>query len=90
MNKIFDDKISISRPFSRIQQRKSSSGDWLDGEVVTPNGIVSIQAEDKFARLDFSYKSKLYMRNYYTKKCYSPQYLVTLADRFSKEINKKY
>ncbi len=82
---IFDNKMSLLRPFSRI--KGSTIGNWFDGEVITKNGIVSVYSQEDYSKLDFAYKGKLYSRNYINRG-YSPQFLVTLADRFSEEIIK--
>lgn len=90
--KTFDDKINLPRSFSRIKIEKGNSSDWTDGEVVTPDGIVTVYAQgdnDSFycSRLDFSHKGRLYIRHFNNIR-YSPQFLVTAANRFAKEIVK--
>ena len=52
------------RCFSRIEDRHTSSGPYLDGEVLTPQGIVVILQENDrrlpFTRLDFCYRGRLH------------------------------
>ena len=85
--KYLDDKVSAKKPFGRM--RRNPDG-WTDGEVVTPNGIVSVYAQDdeKFhlTRLDFAYEGTLYMRSW--DKRYSPRGIVTKAYQFTQDIIK--
>lgn len=88
--KIFDDKMTVSRGFSRIHKHENSS--YLTGEVATPQGFTSVYTQGDnvhfpHTRIDFVHKGVLYMRN--IEKRYSAQYLVTLAKRFAKEIVNK-
>ncbi len=85
--------MSIHRSFSRIRHENTNSGDYLLGEVVTPYGVVIAysQGYDKnssFSRLDYAFKGQLFIRNF-TNKRFSRQYLVTLSNRFAKEISNR-
>ena len=84
-----DDITSVGRGFSRIQDNDSKYGNYITGEVITPECIVSIYSQgdkDSFAhtRLDIVKNGRLIMRS--INKRYSKRGLVTLAKKFAKEI----
>ena len=85
--KVSDDRVSTGkRGFGRTE----NNGGWIDGEVVTPFGIVSVyaQGDDEhlfYTRLDFAHKGTLYVRKFDGKR-YSPRGLVTKAYEFAKGI----
>lgn len=85
--KRFDDSIAVSAPFSRIRRRdtRDGVGSWWDGEVVTPQGIVSVYSDERYTRLDFVYGGRLYMRNDRGGKR-TERGLAILAGRFAREI----
>jgi len=83
---MYDVSMSIGSGFGRISRQREG---WLDGEVVTPHGIVSVFAQgdsthDHYSRLDFAYAGRLYIRSF--NKRYSPRGLVTKAKQFSREV----
>lgn len=79
--KIQDDSMALGgRGFSRIHSREG----WLDGEVVTPHGIVTVYAEDGYARLDFVAGGRLVMRNFRGKRM-SKLALCRAAVKFAQE-----
>jgi hypothetical protein len=91
MAKIFDDSMSLRRPCQRLQHRKAGYGNWTEGDVLTPDGIVSVYSQDgestrdRHTRLDFVAHGRLYMRHI-NGKCYSHRGLVTIAARFAAEM----
>lgn len=83
---IFDDKMAIKKPYGRI---KTSPDGWLDGEVVTPQGIVTVYAQgdevaDHYTRLDFVFDQTHYMRTF--DKRYTSRGIITKATQFVNEI----
>lgn len=85
-----DDSISIGQGFSRIVIRESGGLEWTDGEYVTPNGIVIVQAQggdSPFTRLDFALNGTLYKRTFGGKN-YKPRHIARLAIKFAAETAK--
>lgn len=81
------------RHVTRIRLEKASVGDWHDGDVVTPHGIVSVMAQGDeinhhYTRWDFAHKGRLYMRTIH--KRFSPRGIVREAKKFAKEISSTY
>jgi len=90
-----DSSLSISRPRGRIQlHEKESLGIpvFLSGSVLTPNGIVDVLSRHRsagswsfeYTTLDMVVGGRWHMR--FFERAYSAQYLVTLADRFAREV----
>ena len=81
---IYNDSFSLKKPFGRIKEHLKG---WTYGEVVTPNGIVSVYAQANnfyLTRLDFVFKNRLYIRSF--KRRYSHRGIITKANLFTKEI----
>ena len=90
MGKYTDDSMAINEGFSRIKTVWGTGVSWLDGEVITEQGMVSIYAQGDdncFAhtRLDFVFEGRLHMRNYPNKR-YTKRGIAMLAKRFAHEI----
>src|ERR1035437_10347619 len=90
----FDDKMRLRSNCNRVHKQESSDAWWLDGDVVTHCGIVSVQAEQGsnnrkgFTRLDFALDGKLHIRTY--QKFYSKRGISLLAGRFAQDVIDKY
>lgn len=59
---------------------------YMSGEVMTPNGIVTVYSQENHSRLDFCYKNKWYMRTFKTR--LTKQSLTMQATKFMKDIVK--
>lgn len=84
---ITNDHVSIGKGFGRIRHNQFG---WLDGEVVTPHGIVSVYAQGdnenfSMTRLDFAHRGFLYMRTF--DKRYTSRGIVTKAKQFAKDYH---
>lgn len=77
----YDDRISIPSASGTLME---NSGGWVDGEVLTPLGIVSVYAQTNCTYLRFVVNGQLHLRTF--SKQYSNRFIVTLADRFTKEM----
>lgn len=83
--KINNDSMSVGTGFSRIEDR----GWWLDGEVATDYGFVTVYAQGDsnnfaYSRLDFIANGRLYMRTF--DKRYTARGLAMKARQFAREI----
>ena len=78
----------ISTPWSRITARPEYGGRYVSGNVITRWGIVDASSgvleDDGCTMLEFSHGGRLYNRRF--AKDYSARYMVTLANRFAREI----
>lgn len=86
--KQFDDSISLQkRGYGRVEVRKEG---WMDGDVLTPYGIVTVYAQGDaenvpHTKLDFVWRGRLHIRNFNGKR-YSARGIVTKAMEFATEI----
>lgn len=92
--KVSDESYSIPRPRSRIAITRLNHGEtYLEGDVLTPHGIVSVYAQGdktykKTSRLDFILDGRCYTRTFHDVR-YSVRGLVTKAAEFAAEIAKE-
>jgi hypothetical protein len=89
--KTYQYSLSVGSGFGRteLRQMQHRYADWLDGEVITYHGIVSIyaQGDDEFrpsTQLTFVWKGRMHVKSY--NKRYTQRGIVTLAKRFANEI----
>lgn len=85
--KIFDDSLKINKCEGIISRNPKG---WSEGDVLTPNGIVSVYAQgdsecDHLTRLRFIRNGRIYFRTFIGKK-YSNKGIVTKAKQFVDEI----
>ena len=80
------------RGSGRFQKRSNSYGEWIDGDVVTIYGIVTVMAAfptewmDKgYTRLDFAFDGHHYIRTFHDK-CYQGNALTTKAIEFARYV----
>jgi hypothetical protein len=83
------ENYAVSRPMSRIGTRRSDEFVWLDGEVVTPRGIVTVysQSDERrggYSRYDFVYGGRLYVRTENVER--TVRGLAIMAARFAEEV----
>jgi len=84
-----DDSYRLNnRALSRIENR----GAWEDGDVITPQGIVTVMMQGsnsdmKLTRMDFACAGKLHTRTFHQR--FSARHVVTLARKFAKEITNR-
>lgn len=90
--KYYQESMKLHRNINRIMQQRSPHGDWLDGEIVTIHGIVSIQAQTggsgAFTRFDFVHDGKLHIKT--IQRYYSERGISMLAKKFAESIIKDY
>lgn len=85
---VFNDSIKVNKNgFSRTEERKEG---WMDGEVATPWGFVSIYAQgddthSHVTRLDFIHNGRQYIRTFSGKR-FTKHGVKTKAMQFAKEI----
>ena len=93
MSKIrfYDSSWPTGRGYSIIERRQYTTLggeclEWTDGEVITPDGIVTVLAQNNpdLSRLDYVFEGRVYSRSY--RKRYSSRGLVTKAKQFAREI----
>ena len=85
----YDDSFAVGKGWGGSHIELNKEYNYLDGDVITPQGIVLVYAQgDKEAfhasRLDFVWRGRYYVRNF--EKRYTPRGLVTKAKQFAKEI----
>lgn len=83
------DVVLCPKCILRIKRRGEQYGKcWDEGTVVTPHGIVEVDANDYYTRFDFAHKGKLYMKAY--NKWLKPASITRIAEDFaSKVVGKK-
>ena len=67
-----------------IHRHQDEFGLWFDGYVATPNGHVNVYSQTGHTTLHFIHAGVWYTRTFDRR--YQPRALVTLADKFAKEI----
>lgn len=82
-----DESFSLKRPFSRVYEYGEGDKLYLDGEIITPFGVVSVYSQKGYSKFDVAHGMRHYMRSSY--RSYSRRGLVTQAMRFIKEIIRK-
>ncbi|BCM88767.1 hypothetical protein IAD21_00609 [Abditibacteriota bacterium] len=78
---------AITRPWGTISTEKSLDGrHYYEGYAVTHFGFVMVysQSHKDYTSLQFVHEGRMWYRTF--QRFYSPRYLVTLADRFAREI----
>ncbi len=83
--------MKISNSFSHIREHKFKDDEsYLEGNVVTPHGIVEVYAQGNknisFVTSLHAVHNGRYYAKTFDKKRYSRTYMVTLANRFMKEL----
>jgi hypothetical protein len=83
------DVIACPNCIGRIKRRGEIYGEgWDEGTVVTPHGIVEIDANEYYTKFDFAYKGKLYIKKH--NKWLKPASITRIAKDFaSKVVGKK-
>jgi len=81
--------FKITRTTCRVVEMPDAQGWVSEGIVLTPHGIVDTSSntyvDNGHTTLHFMHAGRLHVRSF--KRYYRPAYLVTLADRFAKEIS---
>jgi hypothetical protein len=83
----YEFSFGLKRPTGgRITRHKSEFGDYLDGSVLTPHGIVDTYSQqgDPHTSLTFVWKGRGYVRN--RNVTLTARGLVTAAARFAAEV----
>lgn len=81
--------FAVGRGWAHIEERGKEGARYLDGYVVTPDGIVDVYAQgddinEKYTRLRFA--SRGVMHSLTHPKRYARQKIVTLAKAFAKTV----
>jgi len=87
MNKKYDSKFSINKPWANIYKKESSDGEnYFDGLYYCKEGVVECTSEIKrnMSYFRFTYNGVLYMRTIH--KAYPQRGLAIMAGKFVKEI----
>ena len=91
--KLTTDSMALcGRTIGRVTTERTNSGDYNDGCVVTPYGIVSVYAQGggnsfPHTRLDFGLGGRLYMEQRNVR--LTKRGLATAAKRFAKRITEE-
>lgn len=92
--KFTSDSMAMRHAFARLRTLGRTPRTWINGEVATPYGFVSVYAQSPddgrnvYTRFDFIHKATLYMR--YFKRTFSERGTTTKARQFAKEITSGY
>lgn len=93
---IWNDSWAIDKCWGRLETRKYNNmmanppaeETYLEGEVVTPHGYVTVLAytypDRSLTRMDFIWNGRIYSRTF--QKRYSKRYIVTLGRRFVEDV----
>lgn len=92
MTESWDDEMRIRNATGRIMRhRLNATESYLDGDVLTPWGIVTVYSENEelggnmnLARFDFVFDGILYIRTF--KRSFTERGLTLMARKFAKEI----
>ncbi len=82
--KIKNSVKSVLRPIQDIQGR---GGNWVDGTVITPHGIVLVYCDDDNNSTSFKIVKNGLLHTEIHNKTYSNRYLITLAKYFAEGID---
>lgn len=79
-----DNSWAVGRGMLRLSEHRTSSGVWWAGDFITPHGLVTIQREATFTRLDFAHAGRCYSRVWH--EYFGDRTINRLARSFAHEI----
>jgi hypothetical protein len=79
-----DDSYAVGKPSGYLYWQGDEDQRYIDGNVRTPHGFVSVYAEKDFLRLQFISDGRAHSRTW--KQGFKHRHIVTLANRFANEI----